>query len=162
MDQRAFEVDAGPVPRDEYERRHAELQRKYETFSRRVFRALAAFAVGLLLTAGAAAWQIGENSKQAGEIRQSLVTSCKVSGNPLREASSKFGEVLSGQLQDQVDQQVAFEKSGLYAKIFPYFDQDELHELIAKGNEEKLEDKAEIDEAVAELTPVDCEAKYQR
>lgn len=149
-----------PVPRGEYERRHAALQHKYETFSRRVGWTLAVFALAILLTGGAAAWLIQQNVERSEDIQDSLVKSCESSGNPLREANTKFGQVLAGQLQDAVVQSKTFERSGVYAQFFPAVAPGELHQLLAKSRREKSQDKAEIEQALEDLRPVDCEAKF--
>lgn len=150
-----------PILRKEYERRHEGLHRKYDTFSHRVGRTLAVFAVAILLTGGAAAWLYAENARQAGDIEATLVESCETSGNSLRAATAKFGEVLAGQVQDSVRQSKAFEASGTYTRLFPSTPPGELHALLAKSRAEKLQDKDEILRALEDLAPVDCRARFR-
>lgn len=145
---------------DQYERRLAELQDRYETFARRVYRVLAVIVVGLLLVAGAAAYLYDENKERSGEIASSLVQGCKENGNPLRTAVRKFGNTLIDQTQRQIEQSKAFETSGTYAEIFPDFSPDKLHALLAEGREEDRRTKGELEEANDGVEHVDCEARY--
>jgi hypothetical protein len=154
------ELSKGPLTREEYEERHKALQDKYETFSGRVYRALAVFFVGLLLTGGAAAYLIGENTQRTEEINDSLVDGCAQNGEPLRAAVRKVGNALIEQTQRSINESIGFEKTGLIKEFLPNFTPEERHALAVKSRENYRETKTELSEAKAKVKPVNCEARY--
>jgi hypothetical protein len=151
---------ADQLPEDQYERRLTALQERYETFSRRVYRVLVLFFVGLLITGGVAAYLYDQNGNQADEITGSLVQGCKENGNPVRTAVRKFGAALVAQSQRNIEQSVAFEKTGVLAEFLPNFTPRERHELVAKSRKEELGTKTELREAKEGVQFVDCDAQY--
>lgn len=150
----------GPLTREEYERRHKALQEKYETFSRRTYRALAVIVLGLVLTGGLSAYLLNENTKRTGEIHDSLVEGCQQNGNPLRTAVRKFGSTLIEQTQRSIDQSKVFQKAGIIKEFLPNFSPEQRHELIAKNRKDDRRTKRELRKAKVRAKPVNCEARY--
>lgn len=151
-----------PIPRGEYERRHEGLHRKYDTFSHRVGRTLAVFAVAILLTGGAAAWLIAQVTQQSDEISASLVRSCQTSGNPLRAATRQFGMTLIAQIRKDISQSSALDKSGQYAQFFPNIPPDELHELLEEQRKRDLATIGGLQAAVKNVAAVNCQEKFPK
>lgn len=156
----AEELPKGPLTREEYERRHKALQDKYETFSRRVYRALAVIVLGLFLVAGAAAYLLNENTERTADINNSLIEGCRESSNPLRKTVRKFGSTLIEQTQRQIDQSKAFEESGVLEEFLPNFSPQQRHELVVESRSEDHRTKRELRRAKASAKPVNCEARF--
>lgn len=149
-----------PILRGEYERRHQELQDKYETFSRRTYRILAVFFLGLLATGGAAAYLLNENSNRTDEITTSQITNCETSGNPLRASVRTIGNTLITQTNKQIEQSEGFEKAGTYDEFFPGYPRDKLHELLVEGREDQRDEIHGLRKGVKQAHAINCKARY--
>lgn len=145
-----------PILREEYERRHAALQQKYESFARRSQRILVAILLAGLLSAGVSAYLLRENSKRTQDINESLVTNCKENGNPLRAAVRLFGRTLIEKTEDDIRQSLAFEKSGQYQEIFPSYPPAKLHRLLVENRENERVEIKGLRRAKEKAKPIDC------
>lgn len=94
------------------------------------------------------------------ELRDGIVFSCQKNGNSLRRAVRKFGDVLVNQIQDDIEQSKALERSGTYGEIFPNISPAKLHELIEKSLEGKENDQSELSRVIKLARPVSCKAFF--
>jgi hypothetical protein len=166
--------DKSPVPRDEYEARHLELQQKYETFSNRVWRVLVVIAVALAALGAAVGWQIRENNQRISDvttivhenrrqnklITDSIVESCERNGNTLREAVTKFGEVQISQIVKKSVEQRALAEGGLYHTVFPNLSKTQINELVERTERLADQETAELRRALVPVKPVDCAHQF--
>jgi hypothetical protein len=113
--------------------------------------AVAAFALSLVLalsTAGAMTYVLTSNTTStkdfATDLRNGLVQSCKVNGNPLREA-----------VQDQLREQIHQRENLDYARFFPNVPFAELKALLEQQNRA---DRATL----KKIAPVDCSRLYPK
>ena len=113
--------------------------------------AVAAFVLSVLLFAAVVGLgiyiltnQSDETQDFSAQLREGLVTSCEVNGNPLREA-------VRNQIQEQIRQREHLD----YARFFPNVPPEELKLLLEQQNEA---DRATL----AEIAPVDCSEQYPK
>lgn len=104
--------------------------------------AVGALIIALLATV-LAVFLFGRVQALNDDLRNGLVTSCEVNGNPLRAA-------VQSQLHREIQQSRSFD----YSTFFPSVPPAQLHDLIVK---QIAQDRAEL----AQIEPVDCAAQYR-